>query len=76
MAEYNVKQKNKLLQKLKMININTEKDILNIKVIDLKKINENKDIENLTIKDIFIIWQIQEAIDNKSLLNFFTDNMN
>lgn len=76
MAEYSVKQKNKLLQKLKEINVTTEKDILNLKIIDLKKINEIEKIENITIRDIFIIWQIQEAIENKSLLNFFTDNAN
>lgn len=76
MTEYNVKQKNKLLQKLKAINITTEKDILNMKVADLKKINEIKLLEKLTLKDILIIWQIQEAIENKSLLNFFTENTN
>lgn len=74
MAEYNVKQKNKLLQKLKAINITTEKDILNMKVLDLKKVNENKELENLTIRDILIIWQMQEAIENKSLLDFFTNS--
>ena len=76
MAEYNVKQKNKLVQKLKAINITTEKDILNMKVLDLKKINDTEELENLTIRDILIIWQMQEAIENKSLLNFFTDNIN
>lgn len=76
MTEYNAKQKNKLLQKLKAINITTEKDILNMKVSDLKKINETEELENLTIRDILIIWQMQEAIENKSLLNFFTDNIN
>lgn len=73
MSEYNSKQKNKLSQKLKSINITSEKDILNLKVSELKKINQNGNIPKLTIKDIEIIWLMQEAIEQKSLLNFFTD---
>lgn len=73
MAEFTVKQKNKLLKKLKAINIITEKDILNIKLAELKKINEIEKIENLTIKDIEILWLMQEAIEKKSLLEFFTN---
>ena len=63
-------QKNKLLRKLKNANIVNEKDILNIKVSDLKKIKETN---NLTMVDIEIIWLIQEAIDKKNLLDFFTE---
>ena len=74
MAEYNSKQKNNLLKKLKSINITNEKDILNVKVSDLKKINQNEDIANLTIKDIEILWLMQEAIEKKTLLDFFADN--
>ena len=73
MPEYNAIQKNKLVQKLKAINIITEKDILNIKVSDLKKINEIENIPNLTIKDIEILWLMQSAIENKSLLDFFAN---
>lgn len=73
MAEYNSKQKNILLKKLKNINIVNEKDILNIKVSDLKQINQNENIANLTIKDIEILWLMQEAIEKKNLLGFFAD---
>lgn len=74
MAKISSNQKQKLLNKLKAINIITEKDILNIKLTELKKINETEEIENLTIKDIEIIWLIQEAVEKKSLLEFFTNS--
>ncbi len=74
MAEYNSKQKNNLLKKLKSVSITSEKDILNVKVSDLKKINQNENIANLTIKDVEILWLMQEAIQKKTLLEFFTDN--
>lgn len=73
MAEYSSMQKNKLVQKLKSINITNEKDILNLKVSELKNINKIEEIPNLTIKDIEIIWLMQEAIEKKNLLEFFTD---
>ena len=73
MAEYSSIQKNKLVQKLKSINVTNEKDILNLKVAELKKINATQNIQNLTIKDIEIIWLMQEAIEKKSLLEFFTN---
>lgn len=44
-----------------------EKDILNMKVSELKKINQNEDIQKLTLKDIETIWIMQEAIENKGL---------
>lgn len=74
MAKYTSNQKQKLLNKLKAINITTEKDILNIKLTELKKINETEELENLTIKDIEIIWLMQEAIEKKSLLDFFANS--
>lgn len=74
MAEFSSLQKNKLAQKLKNINVITEKDILNLKVSELKKINELENIQNLSLKDIEIIWLMQEAIEKKNLLEFFTDN--
>ena len=73
MAEYSSIQKNKLVQKLKSINVTNEKDILNLKVAELKKINEMENIQNLTLKDIEIIWLMQEAIEKKNLLEFFTN---
>lgn len=73
MPEYNVKQRNNLLKKLKSINVTNEKDILNIKVSELKKINQNENIANITLKDIEILWLMQEAIENKSLFDFFTN---
>ena len=73
MSEYNSKQKKNLLKKLKAINMTNEKDILNMKVADLKKINQNEDILNLTIKDVEMIWIMQEAIENKGLWDFFVD---
>lgn len=76
MAEYNSKQKNKLIKKLKSINITTEKDILNLKVAELKKIKQVDDTQTITIKDIEIIWLIQEAIENKKIFEFLTDDTN
>lgn len=73
MREYNSKQKKNLLKKLKAINMTNEKDILNMKVAELKKINQNEDILNLTIKDVEMIWIMQEAIENKGLWHFFVD---
>ena len=73
MSEYYSKQKKNLLKKLKAINMTNEKDILNMKVAELKKINQNEDILNLTIKDVEMIWIMQEAIENKGLWDFFVD---
>ena len=65
------KQKRNLYKKLKEINVTSEKDILNLKVADLKKIQTNENIENLKLQDIEIIWSMQEAIENKNLFEFF-----
>ena len=73
MSECTQKQKKNLLKKLKAINMTNEKDILNMKVAELKKINQNEDILNLTIKDVEMIWIVQEAIENKGLWDFFVD---
>lgn len=73
MAEFNVIQKNKLVKKLKGINKAKEKDILNLKVSELRKINEDENIPNLTINDVEIIWQMQDAIKGKELLEYLTD---
>ncbi|MBR0351209.1 MAG: hypothetical protein IJH76_05295 [Clostridia bacterium] len=74
MAEFNSIQKNKLAQKLNRINVNTEKDILNLKVSKLKEINEIEDIQNLTLKDVEMIWLMQDAIGKDGLLKFFTNS--
>lgn len=73
MSENNSKNKKNLLKKLKGINMTNEKDILNMKVSELKKINQNEDIQKLTLKDIETIWIMQEAIENKGLWDFFVD---
>ena len=71
MSKITAIQKNKLLRKLKNANFVNEKDILNIKVSDLKRIKEEN---NLTMIDIEIIWLMQEAIEKKNLLDFFTES--
>lgn len=73
MAEFNAIQKNKLVKKLKGINKAKEKNILNLKVSELRKINEDENIPNLTINDVEIIWQMQDAIKGKELLEYLTD---
>ena len=73
MPENNSKSKKNLLKKLKSINMTNEKDILNMKVSELKKINQNDNIPKLTLKDIETIWSMQEAIETKGLWDFFID---
>ena len=73
MAKYTANQKSKLFKKLKNITIVTEKDILNLKVTDLKKLKQAENKTIITIADIELIWLMQEAIENKKLLEFFTD---
>lgn len=73
MARYSRNQRDKSIDKLKHINITNEKDILNVKLSELKKINKIEEIENLTMKDIEVIWQMQDAIESKTLLEFFTN---
>lgn len=52
MSENSSKNKKNLIKKLKTINMTNEKDVLNMKVSELKKINQNEDIPNVTLKDI------------------------
>ena len=73
MPENSSKSKKNLLKKLKSINMTNEKDILNMKVSELKKINQNDNIPKLTLKDIETIWSMQEAIEAKGLWDFFID---
>lgn len=74
MAKYSRKQKNSLFKKLKSINITNEKDILNLKVSELKKIKEVDKNQNITINDIEIIWLMQEAINNKNFFEFIIND--
>ena len=71
MSKYTINQKNKVLKKLKKINITTEKDILNLKVADLKKMKQTEKGNSITNTDLEIIWLMQEAIEKKRLLEFF-----
>ena len=74
MAKSTINQRNKLFKKLKSINITTEKDTANIKVSELKKINDIEGGEKLSIKDIELLWAMQEAIDNKKFIDFIINN--
>ena len=73
MSENSSKNIKNLIKKLKSIGMANEKDVLNMKVSELKKINQNEDIPNVTLKDIETIWIIQDAIETKGLWNFFID---
>ena len=63
MATYSINQMKKEINKLEKINIVGEKAILNIKVLDLNKLKEQ---DKITMKDVEIIWKIQEMIQDKS----------
>ena len=71
MSKYTINQKNKVFKKLKKINITTEKDILNLKVADLKKMKQTERGNSITNTDLEIIWLMQEEIEKKRLLEFF-----
>ena len=57
MATYSINQMKKEIKKLEKINIVGEKAILNIKVLDLNKLKEQ---DKITMKEVEIIWKIQE----------------
>ncbi len=63
MATYSINQMKKEIKKLEKINIIGEKAILNIKVLDLNKLKEK---DKISMKDIEIIWEIQEMIQDKN----------
>ena len=63
MATYSINQMKKKEKKLEKLNIVGEKAILNVKVLDLKKLKEQ---EKINMKDIEIIWEIQDMIQDKS----------
>lgn len=70
MAKCTVNQKKKIINRLKEINIITEKDILNLKVSKLKELKEQGKI---TIADIETIWNIQDVISERDILKIITD---
>lgn len=70
MATYSINQMKKVIKKLEKINIITEKEILNIKVLDLKKLKEQ---DKVNLKDIEIIWEIQDMIQDKSWFKILFD---
>ena len=63
MATYSINQMKKEIKKLEKLNIVGEKAILHVKVLDLKKLKEQ---EKINMKDIEIIWEIQDMIQDKS----------
>lgn len=70
MAKCTVNQKKKIINRLKEIDIVTEKDILNLKVSKLKELKEKGKI---TISDIETIWNIQDVISERDILKIITD---
>lgn len=70
MATYSINQMKRVIKKLEKINIINEKEILNIKVLDLKKLKEQ---DKVNLKDIEIIWEIQDMIQDKSWFKILFD---
>lgn len=63
MATYSITQMKKEMKKLKKVGIIGERAILNLKLSDLYKLKEQ---DKVSMKDIEIIWKIQEMIQDKS----------
>ena len=74
MAKITVNQKQKLINRLKKIDIKSEKEILNVKISDLKKLAEKENGKKFTTKDIELLLLIQDAIINKNVLNFMAED--
>ena len=70
MATYSVNQMKKVIKKLEKINITTEKEILNVKVLEVKK---RKEQDKVSMNDIEIIWEIQDMIQDKSWFKILFD---
>ncbi len=70
MATYSVNQMKKVIKKLEKINITTEKEILNLKVLEVKKLKEQ---DKVSMNDIEIIWEIQDMIQDKSWFKILLD---
>jgi len=63
MATYSIVQMKNEMKKLSKIGILGERAILNLKLSDLYKLKEQNTV---SMKDIEIIWKIQEMIQDKS----------
>ena len=70
MGKVTLNQKRKMLIKLQKIGINTEKEILNLKV---QKLKELKNTEKITMNEIEVIWLLQEDLENKDILKILTE---
>ena len=70
MATYSINQMKKVIKKLEKINITVEKDILNLKVLELNKLKEQ---DTINMKDIEIIWQMQNMIQEKNWFKVLLD---
>lgn len=70
MATYSVNQMKKVIKKLEKVNITTEKEILNLKVLEVKKLKEQ---DKVNMNDIEIIWKIQDMIQDKSWFKILFD---
>lgn len=70
MATYSINQMKKEMGKLKKIGIVGEKAILNLKLSDFYKLKEQ---DKVCMKDIEIIWKIQEMIQDKSWFQVLFD---
>ena len=76
MARYTSKQKENVARKLQLINIKSDKDVLNMKVSELKKMKAVDAKEIITIRDIEIIWLIQDAIKDGNMFGFLVNDTN
>ena len=74
MAKITVNQKQKLINRLKKIDIKSEKEILNVKISDLKKLTEIENGKSFSGKDIELLWLIQDAITQKKILDFLSED--
>ena len=63
--ENNFKNIENIVYKLRQIDVIEKKDILNLKVITLKKLYTEKKI---TFKDLIAIWELQEILMSDDLL--------
>ncbi len=65
MSEKNYKMQT--FEKLKILGITNDKDILNLKIKDLKT------IPKLKLRDVFNIIELQESIESKGLIAYLLD---
>ena len=74
MAKFTSNQKKKLVNRLKKIQVISEKDLLNVKVSDLKKLAEIENGKVFSQNDIKLLWLIQDAINRKIVFNFMAED--